>query len=623
MCNYTKYWFLFIVLLSTNLIVKAQDISGFWLGVTYPTDPNQAVYNFTSSITQNGTVISGTDQTANPNVDFGGIAYIKGSFVNNSLKFKEYNKNGNWNDIGICYWDMNLVYDPINESITGSYKDIPNLPYCEGTGGGKVELYRIVLKSGTKYCPNSAIKLNVTGKNIRWYDSAKKNNLLATGNTYNTTLSKTTALYITQTLYKVESPAVPITIDIVDFSQVGVSIINGSCGKNNGSITIDKTGSLQLQYSLDGGAFQTNSKFDNLAAGKYVLTLKETTLGCLVNQIYNISPPAAPTITDLKITNTKCGIDNGEITIVASGGTGQLSYSIDGANFQNNATFKNLKAGAFTATVKDQNSCTFTKATTLAPSIAPLITNIEATPTTCGKANGSLKIIANGASLQYSTDGVVYANANLFSDLKSGTYNATIKDKDGCLATKSTSIGGSVSPVITQIIPEMAACGEKNGKLTVTATGIAPLQYSLNSPTQAKLSFQTQASYENLAPNEYSITLKDNQGCIIQQNVHLAEDCTYEIFFPTSFTPNEDGINDVWNLYFPFNNILVKEFTIFNKWGNVVVSKNNFTAINGDMLWDGRINGQFVPSSYYAYTLKAVFSNGELFNYRGGVQVIR
>lgn len=209
--------FTLLVLLWTNGYgTMAQDLSGFWLGVSYPNDPQLEIYNYTASLTQSGSLINGTSQTANPNVPFGGVGAVKGQFVGGGLAVKESDLAGSRNTPSLCYWDLSLTYDAATESLKGTYANIQNPPYCDKTGGGRMELYRIRLKSGATYCRNARITLDVSGVGIRWYDSPQKGRLLSSGNRYATSLPQSTTLYVTQTIYSVESPPVPIAVNVVD-----------------------------------------------------------------------------------------------------------------------------------------------------------------------------------------------------------------------------------------------------------------------------------------------------------------------------------------------------------------------------------------------------------------------
>ena len=70
--------------------------------------------------------------------------------------------------------------------------------------------------------------------------------------------------------------------------------------------------------------------------------------------------------------------------------------------------------------------------------------------------------------------------------------------------------------------------------------------------------------------------------------------------FPTGFSPNNDGLNDTWNL----SGLNAKKVQIFNRYGVEVYSKNNYTDE-----WDGRTDsGEELPTATYYYVL--TFSNG-------------
>lgn len=76
-----------------------------------------------------------------------------------------------------------------------------------------------------------------------------------------------------------------------------------------------------------------------------------------------------------------------------------------------------------------------------------------------------------------------------------------------------------------------------------------------------------------------------------------------ELFTPTGFTPNGDGIND----YLKFNGIEnsdENELIIFNRWGTEVFRVKNYS---NDMGWDGKNNnGNDLPEDTYYYVLTVI-----------------
>jgi gliding motility-associated-like protein len=66
------------------------------------------------------------------------------------------------------------------------------------------------------------------------------------------------------------------------------------------------------------------------------------------------------------------------------------------------------------------------------------------------------------------------------------------------------------------------------------------------------------------------------------------------IFHPTAFTPNSDGLNDVFNVYGQF--ISIFELRIFNRWGEMLYATDDL-----DQGWDGHYRGSLMPEGTYVF----------------------
>ncbi|MFQ3336711.1 MAG: gliding motility-associated-like protein, partial [Flavobacteriales bacterium] len=93
-------------------------------------------------------------------------------------------------------------------------------------------------------------------------------------------------------------------------------------------------------------------------------------------------------------------------------------------------------------------------------------------------------------------------------------------------------------------------------------------------------------------------------------------DCNYNIFVPNVFSPDGNGENDV--LKVEGNGIETIEFIIFNKWGNLI-----FKSSSADQGWDGTFKGQPVNQGAFVYFVKGTFVDGNSFEQKGTVTVIR
>jgi gliding motility-associated-like protein len=105
-------------------------------------------------------------------------------------------------------------------------------------------------------------------------------------------------------------------------------------------------------------------------------------------------------------------------------------------------------------------------------------------------------------------------------------------------------------------------------------------------------------------------------------NITVIQDCsllltTKEI--PNVFTPNGDGVNDVFS--FTFSGALTN-FSLYNRWGNIIQTTNNQSHTT--ILWDGRTtSGEACSEGVYFYSLEYKDSKGDVIKKNGYVSLIR
>ena len=123
-------------------------------------------------------------------------------------------------------------------------------------------------------------------------------------------------------------------------------------------------------------------------------------------------------------------------------------------------------------------------------------------------------------------------------------------------------------------------------------------------------SFDKEYTYPYFAPpfpkekNMYDITLsvRTKEGC--RDSVTKKIDVNAYFEMPNAFSPNEDGLHD--QLLGVGKGIKeIKEFKIFNRWGEVIHSVTGVPEKDalkrGYLLWDGVYNGQTQPVGSYVY----------------------
>ena len=91
-----------------------------------------------------------------------------------------------------------------------------------------------------------------------------------------------------------------------------------------------------------------------------------------------------------------------------------------------------------------------------------------------------------------------------------------------------------------------------------------------------------------------------------------------ELKIPNAFSPNGDGINDVFKV--TYKSLVKFEATVFNRWGQKMY---HWGLVNIDDGWDGTAHGKQVPEGVYFIVVKAVGADGVVYNHRGDINILR
>lgn len=122
----------------------------------------------------------------------------------------------------------------------------------------------------------------------------------------------------------------------------------------------------------------------------------------------------------------------------------------------------------------------------------------------------------------------------------------------------------------------------------------------------------------------YTVTSYDAYGCVATDDITVYVIPVFDstVFVPNTFTPNGDGIND---FLFAFGSdiVLIKSFQIFDRWGELVWSREYLFPADVTSGWDGLAKGKPVSSGVFAYTVQAELNNGTVIYKRGNVTVLR
>ncbi|MNE44299.1 hypothetical protein D3C80_1385190 [compost metagenome] len=88
------------------------------------------------------------------------------------------------------------------------------------------------------------------------------------------------------------------------------------------------------------------------------------------------------------------------------------------------------------------------------------------------------------------------------------------------------------------------------------------------------------------------------------------------IFVPNTFTPNNDGKNDV--LYVYGNTIAKIQLRVYSQWGQFI-----YESLKIENGWDGTFKGQMQPNGVYVYYLEVEFNDGTKATKKGTITLLR
>jgi gliding motility-associated-like protein len=288
-----------------------------------------------------------------------------------------------------------------------------------------------------------------------------------------------------------------------------------TCGNNNGTINASSsTGVAPLTFSIDGNIYQADGLFSNLASGPYTLYVRDAN-NCIISSNVIVLNGTTPTITAIT-TPTNCGNISGTINANGINGIPPLTYSIDnGITFQTSSLFTGLITGNYTVIVKDNVGCTSSTNVTVG-NTSNLNLSLNMVSITC--ANSVITAVATGGIgiLQYNINGGAYQASNIFSGLSTGTYIVGVKDANGCIVTKQQVIVQPVTSLSVNATPYTASCSNNaNGNIVANGTGgVTPYTFSINGT-----SYQSSGVFLNVSSGNYTVYIKDANGCIATNTV--------------------------------------------------------------------------------------------------------
>ena len=121
----------------------------------------------------------------------------------------------------------------------------------------------------------------------------------------------------------------------------------------------------------------------------------------------------------------------------------------------------------------------------------------------------------------------------------------------------------------------------------------------------------------------YKAEILHDDVCITSVEVYVEVDPNRYVYFPTLFSPNGDGINDVFAPSFGTQVKSIRRFYVMDRWGRTIHQRRGFFESSFECQWDGRFGNKYVNAGVYTYFSEVEFKDGRIVKFEGAVTLMR
>ena len=251
------------------------------------------------------------------------------------------------------------------------------------------------------------------------------------------------------------------------------------------------------------------------------------------------------------------------------------------------------------------------------------------------ESDGSINITVTGGTTDvsngYTYNWMASNGSNLLNqedlfNLSGGQYSLlSVIDDNGCVFEPNIVIDiYEPPPYEIESTVNDPLCYDESGwvEFTVSGSNTGGYQYTIedtvNEFVQSNTNEYNPVDTIFLVQGQYSFVFIDSKGCL-SENIDIDIEPRYEdcLLIPTLFSPNADGVNDVWEIG-GIENYPNAQITVYNRWGQIVFESN---SNYNDNRWDGTLRGEPLPFAVYYYTINPINEYGK--TYQGGVTIKR
>ena len=401
----------------------------------------------------------------------------------------------------------------------------------------------------------------------------------------------------------------------------------------DGNITVQGQGgnpsSYSYQWTYDGSISPTLS---GLGEGTYYVIITDANNCSNTDSVTLTRPDSLGASIDLGTTvDLNCfNPGEGQIGVIAEGGSPGYTFQwTDDVSDGPIAGF--LSDGTYFVTVTDTRGCTDIVSYTLM-SPEPVLADIpQPEPPNCfgGQTCITVENARGGVGNNYTftiNRGVRFPVDSCIQ-VFAGPYNITVFDSAGCSVEYEVVID-QPEEISVDLGPDIEiALGEVSDPISANINSVFSIDSILWSPIDSIECMTADCQVITVNPSSnttYLVQIVDENGCTDIDEIEVRVSKRRNVFTANAFSPNQDGFNEYFELVTGSGVTFVEYFKIYDRWGNLVFTRENFSPENSmDNSWQGDYNGTDAQPGVYVYIAKVRFIDNETFEFKGDVTLIR
>ena len=411
---------------------------------------------------------------------------------------------------------------------------------------------------------------------------------------------------------------------------LGITTTSPTCfGASDGAATASATGGTP-PYTFAWGTtpVQYGASISGLASGVYILSITDSN-GCSY-QAVNVTINEAPAMLDLQVypSAASCyGANDGIIVAVPSGGNPSYTYVWN--NGATEQTALNLDAGNYAVTVSDANGCT-TFGAGVVTQPTQIIPSILGTNASCfGFTDGSIVIDTTATAggeepYTYSLDGSSYQTSPSFDNLEYDLYTVYVQDITGCTVEQQVYINEPPQLAVDLGVDIILELGDSIELEAVVLPSEEHITYSWEATDSLSCNDCAAQFVRPLEDMSIFVNVLDTlTGCEAEDDINLFIQKDRDVFIPNAFTPNGDGINDVFLVFGSKEVSHINKMRVYDRWGESVFEATDILTDDPSMGWDGTFKGKKMNPAVFVYYVQIEFIDGEVVDYKGDVALLK